>query len=223
MSRRDTILIAILLNLGLLVILFATARGPEDETPALLQTAAAPTAVVEKSEPIVLLPAKPQAIDEIDLALERYRAAQAEAVAVVKEPVPTPAPERVVVAAPVAPAGDLLEIAVKRGDSLDKIARGNGTTVEKLMRENGLTSTKLQIGQKLRIPAGSSESKSSVKESVKNQAPESTDDYYIVCSGDHPWGIAIKFRIPLDQLLKLNGLDEDSARKLKPGDRVRIR
>lgn len=220
MSRRDTILIAILLNVGLLVILFATARGSEDETPAPLQIAA-PVVVVEKSEPIVLLPVKPQGGDEIDLALERYRAAQAEAVPVVKESAPLPV-EKVVVS--VAPSADLIEVAVKRGDSLDKIARANGTTVEKLMRENGLTSTKLQIGQKLHLPAGAGESKSVARsEGLKNQAQESSDDFYIVRSGDNPWGIAIKFRIPLDELLRLNELDEDSARKMKPGDRVRIR
>ncbi|NGX46548.1 MAG: hypothetical protein K940chlam2_01740, partial [Chlamydiae bacterium] len=44
-----------------------------------------------------------------------------------------------------------------------------------------------------------------------------------VVSGDNPWTIAVKNRIKVDQLLKLNGLNEEKARCLKPGDRLRIR
>ncbi|HSX13751.1 MAG TPA: LysM domain-containing protein [Chlamydiales bacterium] len=51
------------------------------------------------------------------------------------------------------------------------------------------------------------------------QGPE----YYIVKVGDNPWGIAMKHHMKLEELLKLNQLNEEKARKLKPGDRLRTR
>jgi LysM repeat protein len=41
--------------------------------------------------------------------------------------------------------------------------------------------------------------------------------------GENPWAIAIRHHMKLDELLRLNGLNEEKARKLKPGDRLRIR
>lgn len=229
MSRRDTILIAILLNVGLLVILFATARGPEDEAPAALPVVQPEGVAMEVIEPILALPAKPQGGDEIDIALERFRAIQIEQPVVEKSPPPMVERPMVQASPPPPPpaqkveAAKFIEITVKRGDSLDKLARANGTTVEKLMRENGLTSTRLQIGQKLKMPASAKSSAVAVKESDKSQEVESSDDFYVVRSGDNPWVIAMKFRIPLDELLRLNNLNEETARKMKPGDRLRIR
>ncbi|HEY4254932.1 MAG TPA: LysM domain-containing protein, partial [Chlamydiales bacterium] len=48
-------------------------------------------------------------------------------------------------------------------------------------------------------------------------------DYYIVKVGDNPWTIAMKHHLKVEELLKLNGLNEQRARKLKPGDRLRIK
>ena len=55
---------------------------------------------------------------------------------------------------------------------------------------------------------------------MKTPNPE---DFYVVKEGDSPWAIALSNGIRLDELLKLNGLDEQKARKLRPGDRLRIR
>ena len=61
---------------------------------------------------------------------------------------------------------------------------------------------------------------------AKASAPEkggSSPDYYVVKVGDNPWTIAMKHHIKVDELLKMNSLNEEKARKLKPGDRLRIR
>ncbi len=42
---------------------------------------------------------------------------------------------------------------VKSGDTLSKIAHAHGTTVKALETENNLTTTKINVGQKLKIPA----------------------------------------------------------------------
>ena len=202
MSRRDTILIAVLINAGLLVILFATAitARPKD---ALSSSAAqqmvhvappAPTPVQEVSRSFLVR-------EEVDQVIADYQAEKEENpfVATVVEQQPAP---------------DALFVTVKRGDSLDKIARANGATVEQLMSRNNLSTTRLQIGQVLEVP---------IAEEVPDPAPVVHEAFYTVESGDSPWTIAMKHKIPLDELLAINNLDESSARRLKPGDQIRIR
>lgn len=108
-------------------------------------------------------------------------------------------------------------VIVKKGDFLERIARSNHTTVSALMQLNDLSSTQLQIGQVLRVPKTNKTEKDL---QVKTPNPE---DYYVVKEGDSPWAIALSNGIRLDELLKLNGLDEQKARRLRPGDRLRIR
>jgi len=49
------------------------------------------------------------------------------------------------------------------------------------------------------------------------------EEWYVMRSGDNPWKVAKTHKIKFDDLLKLNGLNEERARNLKPGDRIRIR
>jgi LysM repeat protein len=58
---------------------------------------------------------------------------------------------------------------------------------------------------------------------VEKPAQSTGPDYYTVKVGDNPWMIAMKHHLKLEELLKLNGLNEEKARKLKPGDRLRIK
>ncbi len=48
------------------------------------------------------------------------------------------------------------------------------------------------------------------------------ESYYIVKKGDSPWSIAMKNNLKLDDLIKLNNLDNEKAKKLRPGDKLRI-
>ncbi len=40
--------------------------------------------------------------------------------------------------------------------------------------------------------------------------------------GDSPWTIAVKNQMKVEDLLKLNNLNEAQAKRLKPGDQLRI-
>ena len=141
----------------------------------------------------------------------------------------------------------LVDVTVKQGDVLEKIARANGTTVDAIMKENQLKSDRLRIGQVLRVPVGvkvSSSIASTVQPKVNlpqtyhapatttspqamqakvQNAPSPQAQYYVMKKGDNPWKIAKQFNIKVDQLLKFNNLDEESARKLKPGDTIRVK
>jgi len=104
------------------------------------------------------------------------------------------------------------QVTVKKGDSLDKIARAHGVSVDAILSANQLTNTVLQIGQVLKIPA-------------KGQVAQSAggEQFYTVKQGDNPWTIAVKNQLKVDELLKLNNLNDEKARRLRPGDKLRIR
>ncbi|MBI3211945.1 MAG: LysM peptidoglycan-binding domain-containing protein, partial [Simkania negevensis] len=80
-----------------------------------------------------------------------------------------------------------------------------------------LTNTRLQIGQVLLIPAPAQ------KKEKEEQGKEQQGEYYTVKAGDNPWTIAHKNALPIEELLRLNGMDEEKAKRLKPGDRLRIK
>lgn len=60
---------------------------------------------------------------------------------------------------------------VKSGDSLEKIARRNGTTVDALRKANGMSknASHIDVGQKIKVPSGSSSKKSASKKSSKKK------------------------------------------------------
>lgn len=124
--------------------------------------------------------------------------------------------------------GSYVEVKVKKGDSLEKIAKIHHTSVDEIIKINQLPSSFLRIGQVLRIPT----EKTLTSHSIPPKAPpvasakkstEAGPEYYTVKVGDNPWTIAMKHHMKVDELLQLNGLNEERARKLKPGDRLRIR
>lgn len=228
MSRRDTIIIAVLVNAGILLVLFALAMPSKDQTEP-----ASPALVTEKAEGIVqpepqtLLTEASQdkgaVVDEIDQVLSEWNEKSAEVPQVttvsseeVSFPLETPKEVKVDEAA-TTPA-KTVEVVVKKGDALDKIARAHGTTAQEIVKMNHLGSTKLQIGQVLLVPDNGK-----VKAKKSKPAASPKEDFYVVKKGDSPWTIASKNHIKLEELLKLNDLNESSAKKLKPGDKIRIK
>lgn len=196
MSRRDTIIIAVLINTGLLALLFATAMHTEAD-PADLQPEVQP--VVEAPAPV------PEPVKLTHLPDPK----PAEPVAPVQEP-PKPKPKPEIAAQ---------EITVQRGDFLARIAREHGVTVNEIMRANNLNNHRLYVGQVLKLPEKSMVAIAAEKPVVS----ESKEEYYTIRKGDNPWTIAKKHRVDFDELLRLNNLDETKARNLKVGDKLRVR
>jgi len=232
MSRRDTIIIAVLVNAGLLMVLFATAlKSDKKEHPAAVAKLEAPVVTRPVVEPIAQL--SPTPVPELvssavvpTLApqvthVEQIPIQEKAPVIVLEKPAPVQTIKQVAgVEKSTATKKELNTIVVKKGDVLDKIARAHGTSVAAIMKENQLTTTELKIGQVLRLPA------SQKTETIAQAAPAPTpaaSEYYIVKEGDNPWLIASKNHIKLEELLKMNGLDSQSARRLRPGDRLKIR
>ncbi|NGX46682.1 MAG: Peptidoglycan endopeptidase LytF [Chlamydiae bacterium] len=216
MTRKDTILIAVFVNSALLIALFVTAinRGEKN----FLETSSKDIAEVE---PIALPEqqkkeeTKVAHADEIDQVLKEFSAKEdktpkaidfaKELEAITKAATPIEKIEMVTA------AKEGKEVAVKKGDVLEKIARVHQVSVEEIIAANHLTSTMLQVGQVLKIPA-----KGGFVPASK------TTKYYTVKQGDNPWTIAVKNQIKVDELLKLNDLNEEKARRLRVGDKLRI-
>lgn len=250
MSKRDMIIIAVLVNLGVLAIIFMTAIGFDDD-----HIAGAPTSnevlveATQSSEPSYMehpqeLHGKATGGDEVDRVLNMYAAQDinkngaTETIIVATptedhfevNPVQTAPAQSAKSAADEEAAPQLVEITVKKGDFLDKIARANGTTADRLMQINHLASDRIDIGQVLKVPvsnakksAGTTTAKKEKKADSAKTSASSDAQYYTVKNGDNPWKIARQFHVKFDDLLKLNHLDEEKARNLKVGDKIRVK
>ena len=128
------------------------------------------------------------------------------------------------------PASDFVEVKVKKGDVLEKIARHHHTTVAEIMKANRLTSTNLRIGQVLKIPNKTIKKAETSSIAYSPSAPatatatatsDNSAKFYTVKKGDSPWTIAVKNHLKVEELLKLNNMSEDQARRLKPDARLR--
>lgn len=226
MTRKDTIIIAVLVNAALLIALFVTAikrenvpSRKEEKIAASVQSIAIPEN--EKKE------IKAAQGDEIDLVLKEFSQKTAEEASIadesqkidfVKELEAITKSVSELPQEAVPSSDDFIRVTVKKGDVLEKIARANRSSVDEIMRVNQLKSSMLQIGQTLKIPK-----KAGAPEIVKAVEISRGEEFYIVKQGDNPWAIAVKNHLKVDELLKLNNLTEEKARHLKPGDKLRIR
>jgi LysM repeat protein len=228
MSRRDTIIVAVLINAGLLIILFASALKSNDGIEMASQS--------QPEKRVIDLSKEQQSLhrggDEVDRMIKQFTSLptveketavvvvvpETPAVQVIKDPTPIAKQEEF--STPMlagAHSDSPLKVVVNKGDVLAKIAKKHGTSVDAIMKLNHLPDTRLKIGQVLNLPEPQ---KSSKTEEVQLS---SEIRYYTVKQGDNPWTIAVKNHMKVDELLRLNQLNEEKARHLKPGDQLRIR
>ncbi|HSX12656.1 MAG TPA: LysM peptidoglycan-binding domain-containing protein [Rhabdochlamydiaceae bacterium] len=246
MSRKDTIIIAILVNAALLVALFVSALK-KDSAQSKIAVASQPVIkepLIEK--PLELpkqdtLAIKASSGDEVDMVLKEFAQNRPTgttesaplfntdneikpASAFSSDPFasfnqPTPQPQ--FMEEKKESNATIIEWTVKKGDALEKIARAHRTSVEEIMRLNGLKNSSLRIGQVLKVQ--SSNKVSNTTASTPAPAKQAVAKYYTVKTGDNPWTIAVKNHMKVEELLKLNNLNDEKARRLKPGDELRIR
>lgn len=106
---------------------------------------------------------------------------------------------------------------VKRGDTLYGIASKYSVSVKDLKEVNNLTTNVLYIGQELLIP-------SEIVEDIPEQDEEEIIedgkyDIYIVQKGDSLWAISKKYDLPLQELISINKLEDNT---LKTGQKLLI-
>ncbi len=156
MSRRETVLIAVFINMCILILLFLGALKPKDVNEIVQQKVTALAESKKKNESINM---KESSIDQVDNILSQY------------------------------------------------INHEKSAAEEKKNKE---------------ISKPSAPPQPELPPSPENKNIKDAK-YYIVKHGDNPWTIAVKNKIKVEELLRLNNLDESKAKKLKPGDQLRIK
>jgi peptidoglycan DL-endopeptidase LytF len=226
MTRKDTIMMAAVVNAALLIVLFISAIKKEEKAPVALKK----PEVAEVTKRVPAVEPKREEVkvaqgDEIDRVLKDFSEKKVAAKEVASAPKidfakeleaitkAASVPAKKPTASSIKGSHDV-EIVVKKGDVLGKIAAQYQVSVHEIMEYNHLKSSVLQIGQVLRIPG---------KEKVVASQKSGDPDMYVVKQGDNPWTIAVKNHIKVEELLRLNHLNEEKARQLRPGDKLRIR
>lgn len=235
MTRKDTILIAVVINAALLSILFTTAMiydtdKPGEQTEYLANLSEGQ--LTDGNSSVSQAPVSGG--DEVDNVLTYYANPSSEMIAMGTHSEFIPDPIAVPASLIEEESNDspdtrekYAEVKVKKGDVLSKIARDNGTTTSELKRLNHLQNERLAIGQVLKVPVSPSpssrESSGNVPRETAREGDPANAVYYVVKQGDNPWKIAKQFNIDTEDILRLNRLDEEKARNMKVGDRIRVK
>ena len=221
MNRKDTILVAVLINAGVLVVLFTSALKNKQSDLSVKHQDPIPFIAEAHQEPISIMK------DEIDLAIETAKLEkliqEAPSVQVPEIIFNTPDDLSAATPAPNDNQPDFLEVTVKKGDFLAKIAKRHQISVEELMRVNQLKNTNLRIGQVLKVPKSATSLAQSPPQVVAAVQPSPSIKYYVVKAGDNPWVIAQKHKMKVEELLKLNQLSSEKAKQLKVGDKLKVK
>lgn len=203
MNRKEIMITAVLVNSGLLIALFITALSFEKvkknpTSPDLVD------AVVEEAAPYYSKEVNNE-LKEIETPFISLESEESGITHKLPDLASKPVKEQV-------KEEKLTEVIVKKGDNLEKIAKANQTTIGEIQRLNPVDLSILKIGQVILVP-------------FKEKSLKSSDssDVYIVKVGDNPWTIAMKHHLKVSELLKLNQLNEEKAKKLRPGDKLKIR
>ncbi len=220
MKKRDAIIISVLVNAGLLIILFISAITTHDQpkqalSPDMVSAISEPmdNPIASLSEPVV------EPVQEI-VAMQSAAIAREEIVP--EEPIVhklPPLEEKQKGMAVLPPTNSYKEVVVKKGDTLEKIARFHHTSIAEIERINHLASHMLRINQVLLVPKNAQKPSQPVVVSPK----EAEAEYYTVKVGDNPWTIAMKHNMKVSDLMRINNLNKEKAKKIRPGMKLRIR
>ena len=119
---------------------------------------------------------------------------------------------------------DFIEHTVEYGDTLWLIAQRYNTTVEMIKLFSGISSNYLRIGQNLNIPRHEQRTVYSVEipwtVTLNEYGPTTTHTTHRARLGETAWDIAIRFGIPIHELLEANGKTLNSS--LRQGQTLRV-
>ncbi|NGX56312.1 MAG: N-acetylmuramoyl-L-alanine amidase sle1 [Candidatus Anoxychlamydiales bacterium] len=236
MTRKDVIIISVLVNAALLVILFVSAINSNDEK-RFEKTLSQEEILKDELNEDTFSMLENEKKHELNILKEEDKK-ESEFLAIAEEKIVADPiqEEKIVHKLPIASSieevkkvkevlnTNSIDVTVQKGDSLDRIARKHKVKISEIIKLNNLSSSFLKVGQKLSVPVNENKKEIVLANPIKEMKKELMDpEYYIVKTGDNPYTIAMKHNIKLSTLLRLNELNEKRARKLKPGDKLRIR
>jgi LysM repeat protein len=98
---------------------------------------------------------------------------------------------------------------VKSGDSVWLVADKHGMSMDELVRLNGIQDNFIYPGQTLNVAKGNSASTSTPTPSTPSKANTGGQGTYTVQSGDSVWSVADKHGMTMDELIRLNGIQDN--------------
>ena len=118
----------------------------------------------------------------------------------------------------------LITYKVRPGDNLETIARRSGTTVAQIRRDSGIKGDLIRPGQtiKVRYTPKNYRNNSKTASSSKSSNTVRKATTHSLKQGETVSGIAKRYGVGYQQILKANGLTESQATKLRPGRKLTI-
>ncbi len=109
---------------------------------------------------------------------------------------------------------------VQRGDSLSVIAQRHNTSVRNLQNLNNLSNDVIRVGQTLVVPERSGSPRPSQARSSEERPAATADSgaRHVVRSGETPGGIAARYNVTVDELMKANNISD--PRRLQIGQEL---
>lgn len=112
---------------------------------------------------------------------------------------------------------------VRPGDNLSVIASRSNTTVAQIMKDSKLSSTTIRPGQTIKVRYTPKGYKAPAKGSQGGgKGAKASGKTHTVASGQTLSGIASKYGVSTASLMKANGLSQTDARKIRPGQTLKI-
>lgn len=219
LSRKELIVIALLLNLGVLSVIVSLATsGKKEEPKSDARVAAIATEPLRETQPketsdkVLNQPQKEMgaaSFDEIDQILEEYIP--------LDDSIGDKLSKESVVKAETDRTKDTSPSHSKPTPPLKQAASKEVPLAKKSPAKE---EKKLVVKDDKKSTSSATTAKQTA---AKSNEKVSDDTFYVVQPGDNPWKIAKKFHISFDKLLELNNLNEKRARNLKVGERLKIR
>lgn len=112
---------------------------------------------------------------------------------------------------------------VASGDTWSSIAVANNTTVEALKAANPDAARRINLiaGAYIQVPVPA-DSPQARTAAAQQAAIASQEKVHVIAKGETLGGIAKKYKISLKKLMQLNGMSDADARKIRPGQKLKV-
>ena len=112
---------------------------------------------------------------------------------------------------------------VASGDTWSSIAVANNTTVEALKAANPEAARRINLiaGAYIQVPVAA-DSPQARTAAAQQAAAAAQEKVHVIAKGETLGGIARKYKMSLKKLMQLNGMTDADARKIRPGQKLKV-